>query len=53
MDLGAGVAAGTRAKGRVATAAVPMAEHESHRLSRTPDEIIARRVDFPTARKVA
>ncbi len=34
---------------RVAAAAVPMPEHESHRLSQTPDEIIARRVDFLTA----
>ena len=34
---------------RVAAAAVPLPDHESHRLSRTLDEIIARRVEFLTA----
>jgi indolepyruvate ferredoxin oxidoreductase len=34
---------------RVASAAVPMPEHESHRLSQTLDEIIGRRVEFLTA----
>jgi indolepyruvate ferredoxin oxidoreductase len=34
---------------RVAAAAVPLPDHESHRLSQTLDEIIHRRVEFLTA----
>jgi indolepyruvate ferredoxin oxidoreductase len=34
---------------RVAAAAVPMPEHDSHRLSASLDEVVARRVEFLTA----